>query len=85
MRASEANSRQLVTRARKHLAEGPRVPVPASERRRITVAFIDATRTGDLAGLEAALSADIVDSLGSKLDCRKRVSAGRRSLREATT
>lgn len=66
LRASEANSRQLVTRARKHLVEGPRVSVPTTERRRITLAFIDATRTGDLASLEAALSADIVDSLGSK-------------------
>jgi RNA polymerase sigma-70 factor (ECF subfamily) len=66
VRASEANSRQLVTRARKHLVEGPRVPVPTTERRRIIVAFIDATRTGDLTSLEAVLSADIVDSLSSK-------------------
>jgi len=57
---TEANSRQLVARARKHLLEGPRVAVGTAELRRITAAFADATRNGDLAGLEALLSADIV-------------------------
>jgi RNA polymerase sigma-70 factor, ECF subfamily len=58
---SEANSRQLVTRARKHLAEGDRAPVGEEHLRRITVAFIQATEKGDFAGLEAELCADIVE------------------------
>jgi RNA polymerase sigma-70 factor (ECF subfamily) len=63
---SEANSRQLVTRARKHLADERRTPVGTAQLRRIIVAFSDATQKGDLAGLEAFLSADIVDSVAAK-------------------
>ena len=59
LRASEANSRQLVTRARKHLINGRRAPVATTELRRMTVAFVAATEQGDLAGLEALLSANI--------------------------
>jgi RNA polymerase sigma-70 factor (ECF subfamily) len=59
VRVSEANSRQLVTRARKRLATGRRKPVADMELRRITGAFVDATQKGDFAGLEAILSADI--------------------------
>lgn len=66
VRVSEANSRQLVTRARKHLVEGRRVPASASELRRIVGAFIDATQRGDLTRLEAVLWSDIVDSFASK-------------------
>jgi RNA polymerase sigma-70 factor, ECF subfamily len=58
VRVSEANSRQLVTRARKHLLEGPRVTVCSTEVRRITVAFMAAARKGNLADLEALLAAD---------------------------
>jgi RNA polymerase sigma-70 factor (ECF subfamily) len=75
IRVSEANSRQLVTRARKHLAERRRVPVGAPELRRIVVAFTDATQRGDLAGLEAILSADIADSRASKRASRSRTIA----------
>jgi RNA polymerase sigma-70 factor, ECF subfamily len=63
---SEANSRQLVTRARKHLADERRVPVGITQLRRITVAFSEATQKGDLAGLEAFLSADVVDSVAAR-------------------
>jgi RNA polymerase sigma-70 factor (ECF subfamily) len=58
---SEVNSRQLVTRARKRLARDRRGSARSSELRRFAVVFIDATRKGDLAGLEAALCADIAD------------------------
>jgi RNA polymerase sigma-70 factor, ECF subfamily len=63
---SEANSRQLVTRARKHLADERRMPVGTAQLRRIIVAFSEATQKGDLAGLEAFLSADIADSVAAK-------------------
>jgi RNA polymerase sigma-70 factor (ECF subfamily) len=75
IRVSEANSRQLVTRARKRLAHGSRVQVGAGELRRIAVAFIQASQKGDLAGLEAVLSADIADSLASKADSDRRTIA----------
>jgi RNA polymerase sigma-70 factor (ECF subfamily) len=67
VRVSEANSRQLVTRARKRLAQGRRVHVGSSELRRMAVAFIEATQKGNLAGLEAILWADIADSLAAKV------------------
>ncbi len=75
---SEANSRQLVTRARKHLLEGTGLSTNPSELRRINAAFIEATQSGDLAALEAALSADILASLASKSDSRSRGIARRR-------
>jgi RNA polymerase sigma-70 factor (ECF subfamily) len=59
--ASEVNSRQLVTRARKHLAEGRRLRfVDAVELRRLSAAFLEATRNGAFAELEVVLSGDIV-------------------------
>lgn len=64
VRLSEAHCRQLVTRARKRLTCERRMPIGVSELRRITIAFIDATRNGDLAGLEAVLVADILDPQG---------------------
>jgi RNA polymerase sigma-70 factor, ECF subfamily len=49
---SEANARQLVTRARLRLANGHRRQVSAAEQQRFMDAFVDAARTGDLATLE---------------------------------
>ncbi len=57
---SEAAARQLVSRARKHLADGRRRPVGGAERRRLLDAFLVAARAGDLAELERLLSADAV-------------------------
>jgi RNA polymerase sigma-70 factor (ECF subfamily) len=57
---SEASSRQLMTRARKHLADGRRVSVGTTRLRRLAAAFLGATEQGDLAALEAVLAADIV-------------------------
>ena len=51
----EANTRQLVTRARKRVADEPRSPVCSAERRRRIDAFIPAARQGELAALEALL------------------------------
>lgn len=70
---SEENCRQLVTRARKHLAERVGTRVSAGELARVANAFSEATQTGDLARLEAVLAADIVDSIASnvtkRVDC----------------
>jgi RNA polymerase sigma factor (sigma-70 family) len=59
---SEANARQLVTRARLRLLDGRRRPVSAAERQRVLAAFVDAAQTGDLAPLEQLLAADAVPS-----------------------
>jgi RNA polymerase sigma-70 factor (ECF subfamily) len=56
---SEANARQLVTRARVHLANGRRRQVSAAEQQRFIDAFVDAARTGDLMTLEELLAADV--------------------------
>jgi RNA polymerase sigma-70 factor, ECF subfamily len=54
---SEANARQLVTRARVRLAGEPRRQESAVERERLVDAFVDAARTGDLSTLEQLLAA----------------------------
>jgi len=59
---SEANARQLVTRARLRLASEPRRPVSAVEQQRFIDAFVDAAQTGDLATLEQLLAAHVATS-----------------------
>lgn len=60
LRQSEANARQLVTRARKHIADGRRTPVKSSEQRRLLDAFIVASQNGDLPALENLFASDVV-------------------------
>ena len=57
---TEASSRQLVSRARKHLAEERRAAVSTSEQQRLLDAFVGAARTGNLAALEDLLAEDVV-------------------------
>jgi RNA polymerase sigma-70 factor (ECF subfamily) len=57
---SEANARQLVTRARLHLASEPRRQVSPAEEQRFIDAFVSAAQTGDLVTLERLLAADVV-------------------------
>jgi RNA polymerase sigma-70 factor, ECF subfamily len=59
---SEANARQLVTRARLRLAGEPRRQVSAAEQQRFIDAFVDAAQTGDLTTLEELLAAHVVTS-----------------------
>jgi RNA polymerase sigma-70 factor (ECF subfamily) len=70
VRVSEENSRQLVTRARKHLADRPRGRATQADLRRIVAAFIEATQTGDITRLEAVLSADIAGALEANVTKR---------------
>jgi RNA polymerase sigma-70 factor, ECF subfamily len=85
---SEAGGRQLLARARKHLADGRRLPVAETEFARIAVAFIAATRRGDLAGLEAVLVADIVTTrshrAASRTDAPVRAGAAAPGLRSCS-
>src|SRR5688572_5378789 len=55
----EANVRQLVSRAKKHVAENRRAPVDPDEHRRLLEAFVAATQAGDASALERLFAADI--------------------------
>jgi RNA polymerase sigma-70 factor (ECF subfamily) len=58
---SEASSRQLLHRARQHLAERERrYTTTAEERRRLTEAFLRASSTGDIDQLAEFLAEDVV-------------------------
>lgn len=56
----EANVRQLVSRARKHIADGRRAPVDAAAQERLLKAFVAAAQQGDAAALEELFASDIV-------------------------
>lgn len=57
---SEANVRQLTTRARRHVAERrPRFQTTREQREELAARFLDAAQRGDLADLEAMLAADV--------------------------
>jgi RNA polymerase sigma-70 factor (ECF subfamily) len=60
LETSQANTRQLVSRARKHLSSQRKEPVSSSAHRRLLEAFVAAARTGDLSALEGVLTADVV-------------------------
>ncbi|TQJ91521.1 RNA polymerase sigma-70 factor [Streptomyces sp. SLBN-31] len=57
---SEAACRQLVVRARRHMAAGrPRFDADRKERQELASRFFDALREGDVAGLRDLLAADV--------------------------
>lgn len=60
LKSTEANIRQLVSRARKHISNGRRATVSAAEQRRLLVAFMDAAQKGNTTALEELFAADIV-------------------------
>ncbi|MFP3380329.1 sigma factor-like helix-turn-helix DNA-binding protein, partial [Bacillus sp. SIMBA_069] len=61
IQASEASARQLVSRARKHLAGERHVrEVDNREKRRMLEAFLTAAQSGDMVELEKLFTADIV-------------------------
>lgn len=60
LETSKANARQLVSRARRHLADERRERVDPATHRRLLEVFLLAARTGDLAVLENVLTADVV-------------------------
>jgi RNA polymerase sigma-70 factor (TIGR02957 family) len=60
LQMEEPNVRQLVSRARKHIAENRRVPVSSTEQRRLLEAFIGAAQKGDMAGLEGLFAEHVV-------------------------
>lgn len=60
LQTSEANARQLVTRARKHIADERRATVSPDEQRRLLAAFVAAAQKGDLAALENLFASDVI-------------------------
>ncbi|MFD6281138.1 RNA polymerase sigma-70 factor [Streptomyces sp. NPDC060209] len=60
LETSEANTRQLVSRARKHLSAERREPVSSDAHRRLLEVFLAAAQTGSLSALEDVLTADVV-------------------------
>lgn len=76
LEVSEANARQLGSRARAHLERERAGSVSESERRRLLDAFTAAAVNGDLEALEAVLAEDVValsDGGGVVLAARKPV------------
>jgi RNA polymerase sigma-70 factor (ECF subfamily) len=59
LRSTEPAVRQLVSRARKHVAGDRRAPVAADEQKELLTQFIAAARSGDMAGLEKLFAADV--------------------------
>lgn len=60
LETTEANARQLVSRARAHVTAERAAPVAPGARDRLLDAFLTAAQAGDLAGLEAVLSGDVL-------------------------
>jgi len=61
LQMEEANTRQAVSRARKRIIDGRRVPVTVYEQRRFLEAFVDAAQ-GDMSALEGILKEDVVSA-----------------------
>jgi RNA polymerase sigma factor (sigma-70 family) len=64
LQMEEANVRQLVFRARKHIVDGRRTSVSSEAQRRFLEAFTGAVQTGDMAGLEDLFAEDVVSCSG---------------------
>ncbi len=79
LRLEEANARQVVTRARQRVANGRRMPASSTEQRHLLDAFIAATRSGDVAGLEGTLGVG-----RRRTSTQQRVPISRRDLVDAS-
>jgi len=69
----EPATRQLVSRARKHLASERRVTAGAAEQSRLLSAFLEAAQRGDVTALEQLFASDVVsytDGNGVRLAAR---------------
>jgi RNA polymerase sigma-70 factor (ECF subfamily) len=60
LQTSEANARQLLSRARKQVRSQRRTSIPATKHRALLDAFIGAARAGEVASLERLFAADVV-------------------------
>jgi RNA polymerase sigma-70 factor (ECF subfamily) len=62
LQMEEANVRQLVSRARKHIAADRRSPVSSEKQQRLLEAFIGAAEKGNMSGLEGFFAEDVVSN-----------------------
>lgn len=60
LQVSLVNTRQIVSRARRRLSTERREPVETAEHQRLLEAFLAAAQTGNAAGLESLLTADVI-------------------------
>jgi RNA polymerase sigma-70 factor (ECF subfamily) len=74
--SSEANARQILSRARRHLSDVPRFEVDKESQQRLLSRFLEAAVGGDVDGLASVLAADVV----SWSDGGGKVSAARRPI-----
>jgi hypothetical protein len=65
LRLEEANARQVVTRARQHVANGRRMRASATQQRRLLDAFIAAAQNSEVAGLEGLFASDVASTSAS--------------------
>ena len=79
LETSEANARQLASRARQHIDRERDAVVSVEEHDRMLGAFVAAAQSGDLASLEALLAADVqtVSDGGGVVSAARRVVGGR--------
>ena len=76
LRSTEPAVRQLVSRARRHVAGERRAPVDAAAQKELLTTFIAAARSGDLVQLERLFAADVAsvsDGNGAKQVSRRPV------------
>ncbi|MBO2448640.1 sigma-70 family RNA polymerase sigma factor [Actinomadura barringtoniae] len=66
LQVSPVNTRQLVTRARKHLTTARRGPIDRAEHRRLVEIFLSAAQTGDTAALEDHFAANAAGPFKSR-------------------
>jgi RNA polymerase sigma-70 factor (ECF subfamily) len=87
LQLEEANTRQLVSRARQHIIDGRRTPVNSAGQRRLLEAFIAAAQRGDLAALEALFASDVVSYSdgGGVVNAARAPIAGRERVAKFTT
>lgn len=62
LQLEEANTRQLVSRARKHIVDDRRAPANSCERQRLLEAFMAAAQQGDMTALEDFFAEEVVSS-----------------------
>ncbi|MFC5835931.1 RNA polymerase sigma-70 factor [Nonomuraea insulae] len=62
LQLSTVNVRQLVSRARKHVAGARHEPIDRIEHRRLLKVFLDAAQTGNVGALEDLFAADVVST-----------------------
>ncbi|HET9181607.1 MAG TPA: sigma factor-like helix-turn-helix DNA-binding protein [Candidatus Angelobacter sp.] len=71
----ETNTRQLVSRARKHMSHSRRTPASSGEQQRLLDAFLSAAQKGELARLEGFLARDAQVSAQTLSEARKPLAA----------